>query len=545
MNTSQNISQNFVVPKYLRLKQLMFFAGIVLFYYIFLYLNGFFQIGWLSDSYEDMYFAINTTVVNILKGEIYYGRYRPLLFLLLKFLYYLNSLLGFEYDNFIFFSIINSLLYLASGVIIYKLLRLFTVNHVISIFASLTVLFFPNNIQNLAWSAAFFETISLIIYLLSIYFTVILMKEKNTYLIPLILLLFVLGILLKETNLTIPFISIFFVFLLGYDLKGKGTRILFAAEGIILSIYATLKFFILKHPLQNLENINFSNLYKLIFKVYLSYFVPGDYLEIIQKVFSYNALIIGYIVALGIILVNVFIKYRSNKNIYILLLMSLIMVSPNIYAGYIRPQLIFIPFSIVFTGVVFFLHNKVKQTYTAIILSAFLCLFVSLSAMCIKDWRDTYTVMKSKIGLLIMNEHKFSGNDAIIGNTSRIKQCFLFDNPTFVYNYWKYKQISFKDTINSYIPTVSVGGFNNNIPVTFKSSKDSLVLSVNQEDGYFADDEYNKQNSDEYEIKNFGKIKILERNRVQKIIKILVLLYIKDLNIYYINDSYLININHL
>lgn len=545
MNTSQNISQNFVVPKYLRLKQLMFFAGIVLFYYIFLYLNGFFQIGWLSDSYEDMYFAINTTVVNILKGEIYYGRYRPLLFLLLKFLYYLNSLLGFEYDNFIFFSIINSLLYLASGVIIYKLLRLFTVYHVISIFASLTVLFFPNNIQNLAWSAAFFETISLIIYLLSIYFTVILMKEKNTYLIPLILLLFVLGILLKETNLTIPFISIFFVLLLGYDLKGKGTRILFAAEGIILSIYATLKFFILKHPLQNLENINFSNLYKLIFKVYLSYFVPGDYLEIIQKVFSYNALIIGYIVALGIILVNVFIKYRSNKNIYILLLMSLIMVSPNIYAGYIRPQLIFIPFSIVFTGVVFFLHNKVKQTYTAIILSAFLCLFVSLSAMCIKDWRDTYTVMKSKIGLLIMNEHKFSGNDAIIGNTSRIKQCFLFDNPTFVYNYWKYKQISFKDTINSYIPTVSVGGFNNNIPVTFKSSKDSLVLSVNQEDGYFADDEYNKQNSDEYEIKNFGKIKILERNRVQKIIKILVLLYIKDLNIYYINDSYLININHL
>ena len=69
MTSTQNISQDFVVPKNLRLKQLMVFAGIVLSYYIFLYFNGFFQIGWLSDSYEDMYFAINTTFVNILHTD--------------------------------------------------------------------------------------------------------------------------------------------------------------------------------------------------------------------------------------------------------------------------------------------------------------------------------------------------------------------------------------------------------------------------------------------------------------------------------------------
>lgn len=545
MTSPKNISRDFGLTKNLKLKQILFFIGIVLSYYIFLYLNGFFQIGWLSDSYEDMYFAVNTTVVNIFKGEIYYGRYRPLLFLILKLLNYLNSLLGAEYDNFIFFSILNSLLYLVSGIIIYKLLRLFSVNSVISILASSIVLFYPNNIHNLAWSAAFFETISLIIYLLSLYFTVILVKEKKFYLIPIIFLLLILGILLKETNLTIPFISILFILLLGYDLKGKGTRILFAAELIILSIYAALKFFVLKHPLQDVATINFANAYNLILKVYLSYFVPGDYIEIIQKVYSYNILVIGYIAALGIILVFIFIKHGLNKNVYILLLMSIIMVSPNIYAGYLRPQLIFIPFSIVFTGIVFFLNKKVKNTYTVIILTVFLCIFVSLSAMNIRDWKNTYTVMKSKLGIIIANEHNFSGNDAIIGNTSRIKQCFLFDNPTFIYNYWKYKQISFKDTINSYLPTVSVGGFNNNIPITYNSSKDSLVLSVNPEDGYFADDEHNKQGSDEYEIKNFGKIKILERNRLKKIIKILVLLYIKDLNIYYINDSKLTNINHL
>lgn len=545
MTSPKNISRDFGLTKNLKLKQILFFIGIVLSYYIFLYLNGFFQIGWLSDSYEDMYFAVNTTVVNIFKGEIYYGRYRPLLFLILKLLNYLNSLLGAEYDNFIFFSILNSLLYLVSGIIIYKLLRLFSVNSVISILASSIVLFYPNNIHNLAWSAAFFETISLIIYLLSLYFTVILVKEKKFYLIPIIFLLLILGILLKETNLTIPFISILFILLLGYDLKGKGTRILFAAELIILSIYAALKFFVLKHPLQDVATINFANAYNLILKVYLSYFVPGDYIEIIQKVYSYNILVIGYIAALGIILVFIFIKHGLNKNVYILLLMSIIMVSPNIYAGYLRPQLIFIPFSIVFTGIVFFLNKKVKNTYTVIILTVFLCIFVSLSAMNIRDWKNTYTVMKSKLGIIIANEHNFSGNDAIIGNTSRIKQCFLFDNPTFIYNYWKYKQISFKDTINSYLPTVSVGGFNNNIPITYNSSKDSLVLSVNPEDGYFADDEHNRQGSDEYEIKNFGKIKILERNRLKKIIKILVLLYIKDLNIYYINDSKLTNINHL
>ena len=146
---------------------------------------------------------------------------------------------------------------------------------------------------------------------------------------------------------------------------------------------------------------------------------------------------------------------------------------------------------------------------------------------------------------MIAKEHNFSDNDVIVGNTSRIKQCFLFDNPTFIYNYWKYKHISFKDTLNSYLPTVSLSKFNNNIPVKYYSSKDSLLLSVDSEDGYFADDEHNKQNSGEYEIKNLGKIKILERNRLQKTTKILVLLYNKDLNIYCINDSKLINIPHL
>jgi hypothetical protein len=153
--------------------------------------------------------------------------------------------------------------------------------------------------------------------------------------------------------------------------------------------------------------------------------------------------------------------------------------------------------------------------------------------------------MKNKLGLMIVKEHNFSDNDVILGNTSRIKQCFLFDNPTFIYNYWKYKHISFKDTLNSYLPTVSLSKFNNNIPVKYYSSKDSLVLSVDSEEGYFADDEHNKQNYDEYEIKNLGKIKILERNRLQKITKILVLLYNKDLNIYCMNESELIKITPL
>ncbi len=537
MTTVQTILQNFNEEKSLRLKQFLCFAVLVMIYYIFLYLNGFFQIGWLSDSYEDMYFAVNTSVFNIFKGNVHFGRYRPLLFLILKILYHTNSVLGFDSDNFIFFNITSSLLYLFSGVIIYKLLRLFSVERLISTLASLIVLFYPNNIHNLAWSAAFFEILSLIVYLLSIYFTVMLLKTENSFFIPLVLLLFVLGILLKETNLTIPLTGILFVFLLGHNLKGKEMKILFGIEFFLISIYAALKFFVLNHSLNDALSLNFSNIYKLLIKIYISYLVPGDYIEILLNVFNYNLLTLGYLVMLVLILTLIFLKQKANKNFLIIFIMSLILVSPNIYAGYLRPQLILIPFSILFTGIVFTVSRKFKHYYTVIIMTLFLCLFMWLSAINIRDWKETYVVMKNKMEVMLENKHGFSGNDVLVGNTSRIKQCFLFDNPTFIFNYWKYKQVSFVDTVNSYLSTVSSGEFDNNIPIKCYASNDSLILSVNHENGYFADDEHNKQNSDEYEIQFFGKIKILERNRFQKTTKVQVLLYNKNLNLYYMDES--------
>ena len=138
-------------------KFIYYSLGIYSVYASALYILGFFSIGLLSDDYLNIYDAVNSTFYQKLTGNLPFTNafhIRPFYYLSLEKSVNLSTLFGFAPDNFLWFRIQNlMLLYFiafTAGLTVYYLTKKASV----SLICSITILLYPNNINNICWMAA-------------------------------------------------------------------------------------------------------------------------------------------------------------------------------------------------------------------------------------------------------------------------------------------------------------------------------------------------------------------------------------------------------
>lgn len=485
---------------------------------LFVYLNGYFEIGLLSDSYEDIFNSLNHSFADYFSDLIYQGRFRPLLFILLKFMVHLNEFFGFSYDNFIMYNIINLSLYLLSGLLASILIIFATNNYVRAILINAIILIYPNNIINLCWSASFFEIFSLILILLHIIFLIKLVKTNNIMWGCYCVVVYIAGLMLKEINIVIPFLSLIFLYLINKN-PSKYIWKFLGAEAIILILY----FFFRITQLTSVDyrENSLSGIFDITIKSVLSILIPGDYITTYIKIRSFDVIHLIYIAIVIFIVVFSLIKYRHRiKSLFFIFLLFFLSVSPYYYAGYIRPQLILIPYSLLITGILISKTElNVKTPFTVILLILFL-IYTYNSAKIIEGWKTSYYISKERITSLIEFLEYNKDDFVIIGNINRVGQYYMFDRINFIYNYWKNKGFQYSDNISNILSVSTLNPILDSVCLRYKRVDGRILINTSSDLSFINVSEKYEKDKNEYVFDNIGTVNIIRRNNFNKITEI-------------------------
>jgi len=119
-------------------------------------LAGYFKIGLLSDDYLNINGSIHSGIIDKLTGNLPLTNsyhLRTTYYLSMQSSSYLHDKLGFAYDDFILYRIQNLLLYFTLAFIAGRILLLATNHLSVSVLTSLAIIIYPNNANNLCWTA--------------------------------------------------------------------------------------------------------------------------------------------------------------------------------------------------------------------------------------------------------------------------------------------------------------------------------------------------------------------------------------------------------
>jgi len=431
-------------------------------------LAGYFQIGLLSDDYIDINGAVHSTLKDKLAGNMPFTNsyhLRTTVYLSLQSSANLHNILGFAYDDFLLYRIQNLLLFLALAYIAGRII-LYITNHLsLAVLISVSTIIFSNNINNICWTVARVDLLCGIFYLLAMYFAFKYVKEKNQTSFVCSILSFIFALLTKETALTIPLITGVFVFAIyGKEdlLKNKS---LFAVQFSLIVIYIFYKLVILGNDagemLTMYQSSPFANAPGIIARAAIALSIPLDFLTLNLFLRERNHLLVVYLACLygGLFyLISVMIRNEIYKYIGYMAVSAAILILPNIYIGYIRTQMILIPFIILAILLFWAYDHQLKNSIhiNKILLKIFffaaLCYWSFTSFENISDWSYSYTKSKEEVKSLV-SSGEVVNRSIIIGSPGRYNQAFLFDNLTGAYSYWKNKDFVVTDTINDIVQT--------------------------------------------------------------------------------------------
>lgn len=450
----------------------MFSVLIFAVYAIALWLLGYFKIGLLSDDYLNFSDALNSTFEQKAAGNLPFTNalhIRPVYYLSLEKSAALHDWFGFSPENFVFYRIQNLVLMMflafAAGLLVFHLTRRVS----ISLVALAAVILFPNNINNICWTAARVDIICSFFYVLTIYLYILYHDSRKVYFGALGLVTFFLALMTKELAITIPFT----VMLLGYFLYGKRgikeTIPLLSSFVILLAIYFIYRIVILNNNVTEIATLYQSgplaNAPGVLARSFISLTIPLDYLVLNYMLRNDNKIVILYLFILygtlgyiGWVMVRTEV-YRAVAR---LLALMLLLFSPYMLIGYIRPQMILLPFIII---TVFMLHvydtqrdltGRLNKKVLRSLFLAAMVFWTYWSAVSVTNWCTSYEKAKVNVDNLIKLDHDSSKKLVLIGNPGRFKQTFLFDKMTGAYNFWKEKKFVIKDTINDIIQTAAI-----------------------------------------------------------------------------------------
>ena len=452
-------------------KFIYYSAAMYAVYTAILYFSGFFKIGLLSDDYLNIYDALNSTLYQKLTGNLPFTNafhIRPFYYLSLEKSIAISSFFGLGFDNFIWFRIQNLLLLVftgfAAGLTVFYLTRRASV----SLAASAAVIIYSNIISNICWMAARVDLICGFFYIVSILLFLIYSDTGRKLFFTLSVITFIFSLLTKELAITLPVT----VFLFEFFRKGrqgvKKTYPLLAVLALLLVSYFVFRIAVLGNNMTEITTLyqafplyNAPGVYA---RALIALSIPLDFITLNFQLRNDNKIIILYLVILyGSAFYLFWSSLRADlyRIIGQLAAFFFVLITPYAVVGYIRPQMIFLPFTVI---AIYFLFIYNRQRNTSIVMKKSILKIAFASALIfwgywsvenINEWDTSYSKSIENVNRLIEVKHDPSKRMVLIGNPGRYRQAFMFDKMTGAYNFWKEKQFVIKDTINDIIQSAA------------------------------------------------------------------------------------------
>jgi hypothetical protein len=452
-------------------KFIYYSLGIYAVYTACLYLLGFFSIGLVSDDYMNIYDAINSTFYQKLTGTLPFTNtfhIRPFYYLSLEKSVSLSALFGFAQDNFVWFRIQNLVLFFfiafSAGLTLFYLTKRASV----SLVCSAAILLYPNNINNICWMAARVDLICCFFFIISVLLFFLYSDTGKPSFFILSMITFSLALLTKELAITFPAV----IMLAEYFRKGKSgiKKAMPLMIGVVslLVIYFIFRIGILGNNVAEIttlyQSFPLSNAPGVFARALIALSIPMDFITINFQLRNDNKLIILYLFILyGTAFYLIWNSVRTDiyKIIGQLTAFFFILITPYAIVGYIRPQMILLPF-VVLSIFLLYLYSEQRRLSIKLKKSVLRTSFIAAmvfwgiwSAGTVMDWQTSYDKARINVDKLINTPIEPGKKIVLIGNPGRFKQTFMFDKMTGAYGFWKDKQYSIKDTINDVIQTAA------------------------------------------------------------------------------------------
>lgn len=476
----------------------LFFSVIIFICYTaFLIYSGYFEIGLLSDDYLNFIGAQHSSLYKKFTSSIPLINnlhFRPLYYISINFSIWINQMLNAAKDNFILYRIENMLFFYLAVFLISLLFFRITKKTISSVILLLICLLYPNNINDICWTVGKNDLMCAVFLISSLIFAFSYSENRTKPSYYLAGLFFALGLLTKETSVIVPFITILLVYIAYSKEKVFELKNLLIMEIFILIFYFSIRVYILgiqpAEVVSKFQRPGLSTSAGVAFKAFLSTLLPFDYLTIQEYLNSVNYLFIIYVFLLLIFVVAVlfiFIRTSNYKYLFLLSLVFLVSVSPNLLAGYFRPQLIFIPFILLsFSLLLIGFKMGVNLKFYLINLILIFLLWGKLSFNLIQDWKLAYSNSIECIKSMTALDLDTNKRNIFIGIPSRFRQASMLDYTMGAYNYWKYGEYKINDKITDLVMTGALdpASLNSEISVS-KLSENEFELLTSGETQYF------------------------------------------------------------
>lgn len=445
--------------------RLIIFSLIIL-HLIFLHVSGYFGIGLISDDYLNFVSADSSSLYEKFHSSIpFYSNYhfRPLWFLSVEFSIYINGLLNMPKGNFILIRIENLIYFYTFALLATYLLKKFTGSNFLSIMFFLACVIYPCNLNSICWTAGRVDLLCGIFILSSLIFCFRYYKSGKVSGLVTSSVFMLLALCTKETSVIIPFVT-FLIFFISYgkDAIAK-IKYLLLSECILLLLYCVFKiFYIGNSPFDIFSIYGVPGLFYragVLLRAIVSLTIPYDYLSIQYNISSLEVIFILYVFALIITGAAVFTLLKRSqklKYIYLVFIVFMITVFPNLIAGYFRPQLILIPFVLTVLALFIVLSKSVTNKLPVKIFPVIILVFWTyLSYNLIKEWNFAYHESLKDIEEFCKADINFSSSKKtyVIGLPSRYRQSSMLDYASGPFNYWCREGFTIKNEITDIIHT--------------------------------------------------------------------------------------------
>ena len=444
------------------------FSGVILFLFtIFLIYSGYFDIGLVSDDYLNFAGAQNSTLGQKFTSSIPYINYlhfRPLYYISINFGIWINQALNMPPDNFVIFRIENLIYFYLFVFLVSYLFYKFTENTWYSLALLMICLIYPNNLNDICWTVGKNDILCGILLFASLITTYNYSLNHSKKYLYLTGIFFSLALMTKETSIILPVVTIILFYSAFNREKLSYIKNLIFLEFFLLIIYFLYRVYMLGvQPAEVVTKFQKPGLFTsagVIFKAVISLIVPFDYLSIQEYLKNYNLVFTIYAILLFIYLVAVifiFIRTYKFKYLFLLTLILLVTVSPNLIAGYFRPQLILIPFSFFsFLLLLFAMKMSINVKFYLTGLVLIMILWCKISFNLIQDWRTAYETSQSVTESLLKLNLDPGKRNIILGLPSRFQQAVISDYIMGPYNYKKFGNFKITESITDLILTGSL-----------------------------------------------------------------------------------------
>lgn len=468
-----------------RNKTLTGYFIITLVFLVFLMVLGLSQTGFLSDDYVASYSSNISTLKDKFTSNIIFHNsllFRPLWSLTLYVDIILSRFFELQAGNFVIPIIHNLILYLLFALIPSLILLYLTGDKYLSYLYYVLILLFPNNLHSLLWMVCRHDTQTGILGMLSMLSMLLYFDKKKCLYKYISAILLLLALLFKESGIIYPFIIVFLVLYLkdrNYKFKAKDYLFHF----VVLLGYSVFKLYLLGGSAERVINyfsISLSERIYVIPKALFSLFSFADYLSVSYFLNSSDIKNIVWtlfpIICFSLIFL---IIYKRNIKGSFLAVLFLLVIIPNIIAGYFSPRLVIIPFATIFLFVFYdskSLEAK-QQKHIKSLALVLIAVFVLGAYSLVEDYKAAYRILRDKITVVTVEADKQKPNMVFLFLPSRMKQVHVFDNVPTVYNYYKYNDFVYRDTVEGFVNYAALDTESLNSEININKLNDSVITA--------------------------------------------------------------------